>query len=316
MLLGQVTVPDSDRDVIIPGYGTGQRIPGQINNAFVRRILAEGVTFATPADRGGAYYQLFPLLFSSCIKGGVSPAEQNGGQGDYLWTHAVPLTAAETLDTFTLEMGDDAKAYEISYVLCPELEIAGNADSGEVTVSANLVGDQVDRTSFTGTISAPSATYVVGKLARISIDDTWAGLGTNELEDALLDWTISINGGAHPKLRGSATRVYETHGQGEVEVTLNVGLERTSAVDTESANFFANTATKRFVRLQIVSDVQIGTGDYHTLTFDFAGVWVAWQAFGRDQDGNAIDVATLRVGVDNTSGESFTAKVTTDVSAI
>ena len=316
MLLGEVVLPEADREVIIPGFGTGQRIPGQLLSAFVRRIIAEGVTFSTPGDRGGLYYQLLPLLFSMCIKGNITPVEQTGSQADWLWTFIAPLTGAETLDTITLECGDDARAYELAYVFAPELTLAGNADSGEVTLTAQLFGDKITATTFTAGQSAPAATFVVGKLARLYIDATWAALGGNEIEDALLDWTLSIKGGGHPKLRGSATRLYESHGQGELEITLNLGLERSAAVQTEEDHFLSTTVAKRFVRLEIDSGVQIGTGDTHKLTFDLAGAWVGWQMFGRDQDGNALDAATLRVGVDNTSGSAFEALVTTNVAAI
>jgi len=317
MLLGEVTLPDSDRTVIIPGFGTGERIPGQLNSAFVRRILANGVRFATPADRGGLYYQLLPLIWSASIVGAVSPAAQTSGQSDYLWTHAVPLSAVETIDSFTLEAGDDARAYELAYCMCPEWELAGNADSGEVTLSATLFGDQIAATTFTNSLTAPSATYVIGKLAKLYVNASWATLGNTEFEATLLDWQVSFKGGVHPKLRGSGQRVLDSHGQGEVEVTLSLGLERTTAVAAEEDYFLASTVTPRFVRLEIDSGIDIaGTTTHHKITLDFAGAWVAWQPFGKDQDGNNLNVATLRVGKDATGSQSFTAKVITNVASI
>lgn len=316
MLLGEVTLPEADREVIIPGFGVGERMPGQLASAFVRRIMAEGVTFSTPADRGGAYYQLFPLLFSMCVKGNITPAEQNSGQSDYLWTFPAALSGSETLDSITLEAGDDARAYEVAYCMAPSLEISGNCDSGEVTVSATLFGDRITATTFTADLSAPTATFVIGKLFRVYVDSTWAALGSNELTDALVDWTLSINGGANPKLRGSASRTIDTHGQGENEVTLTLGLERTSDVQTEEDYFLADTVTPRFVRLEIDSGIAIGEGDNHKLTLDLAGAWVGWQMFGRDQDGNTLDVATLRVGKDATGSKAYEFKVLTNVSGI
>jgi len=316
MLLGEVVLPEADREIVIPGFGTGERMPGQLASAFVRRVLGEGVTFNTPADRGGAYYQLFPLLFSMCVNGNITPAEQTENQDDYLWTFAAPLTGAETVDSITLEAGDDARAYELAYVLCPTLELSGNCDSGEVTVSATLFGDKITATTFTGEISAPTATFVIGKFFRVYVDSSWATLGGTELADALVDWTLTINGGVKPKLRGSASRVIDTHGQGEMEVTLALGLERTSGVETEEDYYLATTVTPRFVRLEVDSGIAIASGENHKLTFDLAGAWVGWQSFGRDQDGNTLNVATLRVGKDVTASKAYELKVLTDVSAI
>lgn len=319
MLLGEVTLPESDRSWVIPGIGTGERVPGQLDAAFVRRVLAEGVQFSTPADRGGLYFQLLPVLLSMCIKGGVTPAEQTTAQNDYLWTFAAPLTAAESLDTITLECGDDARAYELAYCLVPEIEISGNCDSGEVSLTARLFGDKITSTTFTGAISAPAGVYVPGKLARLYVDATWAGLGGTEIADALVDWRLTIRGGAYPKPRGSASRLIDSHGQGEIEVMLSLGLDRAvAAVGTEEAYYRTATylGTKRFLRLEIDSGIAIGTGDNHTLTFDIAGIWTAWHSIGRDAEGNTLDAVTLTMGQDQTSGESFTAKVTTNVASI
>lgn len=318
-LMAWCTMPESDREVIIPGAGIGQRVPGLLSAAYVRRVLAEGIRLETPGE-SGAYYQIFPLLFSLAIKGSISPSEQNSGEGDYLWTFADPLTGSETVDTMTLEMGDGTGAnegYEMAYCAISELEIAGNADSGEVTANATLFGDEVARTQLTDVGTMPTATAVIGKLARVYVDDTWAGLGSNELENALLDFTLSISTGVHPKLRGSSQRTIDSHDQGEMEVTLTLGLERgASGVATEEAYYRATTVTSRFVRLEIDSGIAIGSGDNHKLTLDIAGAWMSWHSLGRDQDGNNIAVATLRAGYDSTGTHAFTFKALTDVASI
>lgn len=318
-LMAWATLPESDRDVVIPGAGIGQRVPGLLSAAFVRRVLAEGIRLETPGE-SGAYYQIFPLLFSLAIAGNITPVEQNVGEGDYLWTFADPLTGAETVDSTTLEIGDGTGAnegYEMAYCMAPDLEVAGNTDSGEATVEATLFGDEIARTTLTNVATMPTATGVVGKLARVYVDSTWAGLGGTELELALLDFTLSVRTGVHPKLRGSSSRTIDSHDQGEIEVTLSLGLERgVAAVGTEEAYYRATTVTPRFVRLEIDSGVQIGAGDNHTLTFDIAGAWVGWQGLGRDQDGNNIEVATLKAGYDATGTHAFTFSVLTDVAAI
>jgi len=318
-LMAWATMPESDREVIIPGAGIGQRVPGLLSAAYVRRIMAEGISLETPAE-SGAYYQIFPLLFSLAVKGNITPAEQNSGEGYYLWTFADPLTGSETVDSMTLEIGDGTGAnqgYEMAYCMAPSLEIAGNADTGEVTVSATLFGDQVARTTMTNVATMPTCTAVVGKLARIYIADSWATLGGGELADALLDFTLSISTGVHAKLRGSSSRVIDSHDQGQIEVTLKLGLERgVEAVSTEEAYYRATTVTPRFVRLEIDSGVAIGEGDNHTLTLDVAGAWTSWQSLGRDQDGNNIEVATLQAGDDATGTHAFTFKVLTDVASI
>lgn len=311
--LCEVTLPATDREVVVPGMGLGLRVPHLLDAAFVKRILAEGVQLGTPE---GLYYQLVPWLLSGCLKGNITPVEQTGSQNDMLWTFAEALTGSETLDSVTLEVGDDARAYEIAYGMISELEFTGNADTGEVTVSAQIFGDKIVSTSFTAAIGMPTPTFVIGSLFRLYIDDAWSELGDTEFTQTLFDWRLKITGGGHPKLRGSSSRLFGAHGQGEVVVELELGLERNAATTTEEGYFLADTTTSRFVRLAIDSGVQIGTGDNHQLTFDIAGVWSKWAPMSKDQDGNNLDVVTLMNGYDDTGSRAFGANVTTNVAAL
>lgn len=316
-LLCTMELPASDRTVVVPKSGIGKRVPKLLSAAHVPRIGVEGLRLTTP---GGAYYQILPLLLSSLIKGSISASETNVGEGDYAWPFTDPLTGAETLDTFTLESGDGASAsesVEIAYCVVREIELTGNAETGECTLTATIDGDELTPTTLTTVATMPSFTGIHGKLAQLYVDDTWAGLGSNELEKALLDFSLRIVGGGHLKRRGSSTRKPTSHGQGEIEITLSVGLERSVAgVITESAKYFDSTPDARFVRLIIDSGVIIGAGANHTLTVDLAGVWTSWHTMGRDQDGNSLDVATLEVGYDSTGEHAFDIDVITNVATI
>jgi hypothetical protein len=312
-------MPESDRDITIPSAGVGQRIPGVLDSAYVQRILAEGITLETPAE-SGAYYQILPLLFSLGVEGNITPTEQTASEGDYLWNFPNPLTGSETVDSMTLEFGDSTAAsqgYEMAYCMASSIEFSGNADTGECTVSATLFGDEIATTTMTDSLSLPSTTGIVGGLAKLYVDDAWADLGTSEISNCLLDWTLTIETGVHPKLRGSATRKIADHDQDEVSVSLNLGLERGATnLDTEEGYYRASTTTARFVRLEIDSGIAIGGGNNHKVSFDIAGIWTSWQSLGRDQDGNSIEVANLTCGYDTTGSSAFDINVTTDVSAI
>lgn len=315
-LVCEVALPASDRTVVIPKAGIGKRIPSLLSGAHVQRIAAEGITLNTP---DGAYFQILPFLFSSLLKGGITPAEQNAGQNDMLWAFVDPLTGAETLDTFTLESGDGTGASEgeeIAYCLFKEATLTGNAETGDCTLSGTIDGDAILPTTMSTVATMPTYTAINGKLFRLYIDDTWASLGGSELAGALLDWTLTINGGAHLKRRGSANRKPTSHGQGEVVVTLQMTLERTAGVITEAAKYFASVTDERFIRLECDSGVIIGAGANHKLTVDIAGIWTAWQKRGSEQDGNTLDVVTLTCGYDSTGTHGLDVDVITNIAAI
>lgn len=315
MLLCKATLPEADREIHIPQVQMGTRTPGLISAAMVSKILADGIGLE---DADGAYFQLFPILFSMAIKN-ITPAEQNPSEGDYLWDAPAPQTAAESVDSVTLEVGDDTQAYEIAYCLARSLRISGNCETGECHVAADLFGDKVTQTTITGAIAVPSSVELVNsKLAKIYIDGTWANLGTTELANALVDYDVNLNFGVHPKFHGSASRLFAQHGQSAITGEASFTFERISGVATEELNYRPASGyaqTMRCVRLEILG-TQIGTGDVQTLTIDLAGLWTGWRSLGSERDGDNLDVAKLTIGYDVTGTQSCRVAVITDVTAI
>jgi hypothetical protein len=282
----------------------------------VRRLIADGIGLE---DMDGAYYQAFPLLLSACLNGNVTPAEQNGGEGDYLWTFTAPQTGAEDLDSFTLEVGDDVQAYEVPYCLVRSLTFVGDCVSGEAHVSADVFGHFVSQTTITGAIAIPTVEMCVGKLSRIWVDNTWAGLGGTEIANCLVNWEVTISGGAHPKFWGAANRYFTSHQQGAVTAEATFTFERNAAVAAEELLYRPAAGgvarTNRFVQL-VMTGAQIGAGEVSSLTFDIAGQWTSWQTFGSEEEGNTLDVATLTCGYDLTGVQGLQVLVSTTTASI
>jgi hypothetical protein len=151
MLLMQASLPESDREVHIPQVDMGVRSPGLLASASVRHVLAEG----TLEDMDGAYFEILPLMFSMGLKGNVTAAEQTTGESDYLWEFPAPQTGVETVDSVTLEMGDDTQGYEVAYCLMKTLRISGDCETGEVHISGDWFGDEVVQTTVTPAQAAP-----------------------------------------------------------------------------------------------------------------------------------------------------------------
>lgn len=321
ILLCTAALTAADREVHIPTVDAGVRTAQLLDYAVVRRAHASGITLA---DADGAYFELFPLLFSSCLNGNVVAAEQTSGEGDYLWTFTAPQTGAEDLDTFTLEIGADDPAaatagHEVAYCLVESMTISGDCVSGEVHVSANVAGDEVIQTTVTGAIALPTAELCVGRLSRIYVDNTWAGLGSNEIANSLINWSVTINGGGHHKFWGGTVRHPSGHQQGYISGSAQFTFERNAAVRAEEAYYRAGadtyTQTERFVEI-LVTGNQIGSGEVQSLTLDMAGLWTDWQVFGAEENMNSLDVATLTFGYDATGAQGIQALVSTTLAAI
>lgn len=315
-LLLAATLSEDDRQVHIPEVDMGVRSNRLLSAAVVRKLIADGIGLE---DMDGAYYQAFPILFNCCLLGNVSGVEQNTGEGDYLFTFAAPQTAAENIDSMTLEVGDNQQFYEVPYVQLRSITISGDCFSGEVHVSAEGYGQYVEQTTATAAVAIPSVEMCVGKLSQLYIDDTWAGLGGTELADSLVNWSVTINGGVHPKFWGSTNRKYTSHEQGAISAEATFTLERNADVATEELKYrpAAGGVTRddRFVELKM-QGTQIGSGDVHSLIIDLAGQWTSWQSLGAEEEGNTLDVVTLTAGYDTTGTQSVQVLVTTDISAV
>ncbi len=265
-----------------------------------------------------SYFQALPPILSCALKGGITPAEQTGGQGDYLWAFTPSMTASNSLDSMTLEAGDDVQAYEIEYVMYERIRLAGviaqAGEEGAVALEADYFGRQVTPTTFTGSISVPSMTDIIAKLSRIYVDTTWAGRGTTEKSSLLRAWELEILTGVHPKFFGSGNRFFDAHGEGFIAAMCALTYEGNATADAEFDSFRAGT--KQAVRVEIDSGVQIGSGENHKLTIDLWGAYENVIPLSDEDRGNNLHTAMFHGLYDPTGAQELDVQVITDLSAI
>lgn len=303
-LLVTAKVPDEDRQIKIPRVDMGVRTPLLLNSAYAQKLLAE----FSIEDANGAYFEMLPLLLSMGIKN-ISPS---GTTPSFVWAAPAVQTAAESVDTATIEIADETMAYEIEYCLCRKIKITGDVTSGEVHVSADLVGRQMKQTTVTAAIAVPTVSLINAKLARVYMDNTWAALGGAELTAALVGFDIEIDTGVHPKFLGAASRLFTSHGIGAILGTMKLTFERTAGVAAEELKYRPASGyvqTPRFVRVGITDGTNI-------LLMDMAGLWTSWDSLSGDVEGNNIDVATLTAGYDVTGTQAISMSVTCDVASV
>ena len=267
-----------------------------------------------------AYYQLLPLLFSLSLKGQVTPTEQSSGVGDYLWTHTPSLTAGNTLNSATLELGDDTQAYEAEYLQIERLRISSainqGMDASPVSIEADYYARQWTPTTFTGALSLPSHAEINGKLAQYYRYSAWSAVGdSTEASSGMRGFDLQLMPGAHPKFFGSTTKTFTTHGQGFIDATLALSLEGDATADAIYDLMQAKTYS--VVRLEILGP-QIGAGEVHSLKVDIGGVWQDVIPLGENDRGNNVHTAILQSEYDMDGGgaKQIQVVVSTNVTAI
>lgn len=309
LLLGRVPAVNSDRAPVFPREDVG------VNAAAVRSVIHQYLYSNTLSSEHG-YFQLLPVLFGCGLKGGVTATETNVGQGDYAWAFTPSLTAANSPDSLTIEMGDDVQAFEAEYAMFERIRISGQVaqgmDASPVTVEADFFARQLTPTSFTGAISLPTAEPINAKLARFYLDTSWSGVGGTEKTNILRSFDIEILTGVHPKFSGSGYKYFNTHGEGLIEVTANFTFEGNSDADAIFDLHQANTLS--VARLKI-SGGTIGSGAAHSLSIDIGGKWESVSPLASEDRNDNLHSAVLRGHYDATGAKLLQVNVVTDVSA-
>lgn len=274
-------------------YATGRRA-----NANAKRndeyLVRDSLTF------GDAYFQVWPMAFITSLDGTITPAEQTGGQGDYLWTATPLMTTANDPDSFTLELGDNTQAFEIEYCQIDKIKYSGQIDQdggvSKVSLELGYYGRQLTPTTFTGSLALPTSIAPMNaKLARFYLDTSWGGIGGTEQTGLLRAFDVEILIGNHPKFFGDANRYFGGHGEGDIQVLVTLDLEGISGADSIFDLYQAGT--ERALRLDI-NGPQIGSGVNHRQRLDVLGAFEMVQPLAQSVKGNNVHRAIFR-SVDN-----------------
>jgi hypothetical protein len=263
------------------------------------------------------YFQILPMIFSCGLKGTVTPVEQTGSQLDYLWTFAPSLTATNSLNSITLEMGDDTQAYEVEYVQFERIRMSGvvaqGAEASPVEIEVDYYGRQVTPTTFS-TVAVPSVTPINAKFSRIYIDSAFASAGGTEITSLLRSWELEILTGAHYKFFGSGLQTFDTHDQAWIDVMLTMVWEGGSKADTQYDLF--RLGTEQVITIKLDSGVQIGTGDNHNFQLDIWGAYEHITPLNEEDRGNNLHAALFHGLYDGTAADMIDFNVTTNVASI
>ncbi len=306
-LTGEINIP-KDREPVLFGGSLGLRIRN--NQSVIAQIKADGLRYA---DRA-AYFQELPLFLSLGLKGAITPTEQTPSQADYLWTFNPLLTAADALDAVTLEMGDDERSYEVEGVACKSLKISGKTgDNSLVSVEAELIGKQLTSTTLTPAIALPTREPMLGNLAKIYLDPSWANVGVTQKTGILREYSAELQFGVELLHHGAAKTVdalRQSYLGGLLQFVFEKGAEAEAIFDAFQAQTF------KVMRLAIEGS-QIGTGVVHSVKIDIGGYFTAVDPWGQEDQGHGLYTATFGGEIyDATGAKAVQALVSTNVSAI
>jgi hypothetical protein len=304
--LGDAQVP-KDREAVRPVYNLGVRSRASENHIYQKQISS------LPLTLDDSYYQGIAWLLAMTLKGNVTPAEVTTGQGDYLWTFTPGLTAAtaDSMDSFTLEIGDDLQCYEVGYLMGRSIKFSAQMGANQaLKVSVDAFADEVTKVTATGSLNLPTITPIVANNTKIYVDTTWPA---STLKAGILrGWDLEIIGGLHQKFLGNSL-VPNAHGVTYLDWKLALTLEDNAA----AANFFTWFQAQTAVAIGLeIPGPQIGTGTTHKIRFDLWGAPTQADPMGQEVDGNHVMPVTVDSLYETSGAATLACTLTTDVNTL
>ena len=306
--LGDAQVP-KDREAVRPVYNLGVRSRASENHIYQKQISSLALTL------DDSYFQGIAWLLAMTLKGGVTPAEAHTGQGDYLWTFTPGLTSAtaDSMQSFTVEIGDNLQCYEVGYLMGRSIKFSAQMGANQaLKISVDAFADEVTKVTATADLTLPTITPIVANNTKFYVDTTWNGKGGTLKSGILRGWDLEIISGLHQKFLGNSL-VPNAHGVTYLDWKLALTLEDNSAAASFFTWFQAQTACA--IQLEIPGP-QIGTGNTHKLLFDLWGAPSQADPMGQEVDGDHVMPVTLDSLYEITGAATLVCTLTTDVATL
>ena len=253
---------------------------------------------------------LLPLL--SGIKGGVTSSIPGSGEAR-LWTFA-PSQTAPSVDPYTIEFvvddGDAKQQMEAPFGVTTSFEITGGTESlPQITWSMDA--RKSVQSTYTSGIALPAVKYASNLRWQMSLDTTWANLGTTNINGQVYGFTWSQSPLVAPQWYLQNRDALDWAGVEAQTRTTDLVIQAT--FDTGASNLYETeiaakaSGSKRFIQLRLLGAAFASpdNGRYHTI--DLKGSFVhaddSLQDLGADRDGNSVVSLHLVSQYDSTSGQ-------------
>jgi hypothetical protein len=260
------------------------------------RVYTPRYMAALSMDSTPATFEQLPYILSCGVKQDTAGEVEGSG---YKYTFTFPTTATNTIDTVTIEAGDDTQAEEMEYAFVQSFTLEGNAGEA-LMMSADWVGRQVATCTFTTTATIPSVEEILFSKGTVYIDAVTGTMGTTEKSCTLLGMNLSVNTGLVPVYAAGSNLYFCTHDWTMPEITCELTFRHDATGVAEIAAWKAETPRQISIKFEGTALTTAGTTfDASTLAINMAGLW---ESFGKidEQDGLDVVSGTFRARYDST----------------
>lgn len=232
----------------------------------------------------------------------ATPTTDGGDGTGKVYTYTFGTTAETTIQTYSIEGGDNAAAEEASYFFCEDFTLSGTVGQA-LKMSANLTGRVVAPTTFTTNPTLPAVESILFTKGTLAIDTAGGTQGSTVKSTGLFAATLNVETGWKPFYTTNG-QLYFTFPKGVgPKITLDVTFEHETVGIAEKVAWRAETA--ELIQLKFVGSAFTTAGTtytYKTLIINLAGKWESFEKIG-ENNGNDVINATFRAAWDTTASK-------------
>jgi hypothetical protein len=321
--IGQEVTPGTECDATTVWRGTGT-----IEDKGVPQLADEDVGYLLGTDRTyisryeaaltleqEATFEQFPIVLDSCIDT-VAGVKDGAGTG-YVYTYALPTTAAAAIKTRTIEGGDNIQAEIMLYSFCTGFKLSGKG--GEAwKLSSDWRGRDVNTTTYTAAVARPTVNVMNFNQSTLAIDAIGGTAGATVKSDTLLAAELTVKDFRHAVEAGNGNLYFAfdkvSPDKSAIELKITFEYDATSVAEKAACK----AQTPRILRVKTVGTAFGTPGTaytYRTMFFDLYGVWLKFDKIG-EENGNDIVTGTFSAHYNTTAASAGQFVVVPELSAL
>ena len=247
--------------------------------------------YAFSIDAEGANYEQLPMLFSTCVKGDVSPV--NFATAAYRYTFTPQTTATgDDLDSATVEFGDDSQEFECEYAegtgFTLGFDTLAVGQASPVKFTGNYLTQSLASNTKTAGLSVPTVNTILATGANFYLGSTSTAFGSlSEVTAHLRSFNMDYQNGLGRKVFVGDGTTFSNIGRGRRVVTFTGTVEGDSTGVTRFVEW--DLATEKRMRVRFQGPIISGTSPatVYRLTIDGRFVFTSFDPIG-EVDTNTV----------------------------
>jgi hypothetical protein len=280
-----------------------------VDRTYVPKLLGAISMEAIPAT-----YEQLPYILEAGVKL-VNTGAADGSGSDKIYTYTFPITAKNTIKTFTIEGGDDQEVEEMEYAYVDAFTLEGKGGEAWM-MSADWLGRQVSLSSFTGALTLPTVAEMLFSNSKLYIDTVSGTMGTTLKSQTLLEASLKVKTGWVPVWTADGALYFSFNKSTAPEILLDVTFEHDSTAAAEKVAWRAQTPRQLRILCEGPTVTTAGTTySKKTMKIDLVGKWEKFSVLG-EQDGNDIVTGTLRARYNATANKFAEIVVVNELTVI